>query len=66
MFGTVAPLMTTPSSRGNKSSLPSKLCGACGRIMTWRKRWVKNWAEVRYCSDACRRRKGNDAWRQGG
>jgi hypothetical protein len=22
--------------------------------MTWRKRWAKNWDEVKYCSDACR------------
>ena len=25
--------------------------------MTWRKAWAKNWAEVRYCSDACRARR---------
>nr|WP_236952623.1 DUF2256 domain-containing protein [Methyloversatilis sp. RAC08] len=24
--------------------------------MTWRKSWAKNWAQVKYCSDACRRR----------
>lgn len=24
--------------------------------MTWRKKWANNWAEVKYCSDACRRR----------
>jgi hypothetical protein len=23
--------------------------------MTWRRRWAKNWTEVKYCSDACRR-----------
>jgi hypothetical protein len=23
--------------------------------MTWRKRWERNWDEVKYCSDACRR-----------
>jgi hypothetical protein len=23
--------------------------------MTWRKRWAKNWDEVKYCSDACRK-----------
>lgn len=23
--------------------------------MTWRKKWAKNWGEVKYCSDACRR-----------
>lgn len=25
--------------------------------MSWRKAWAANWDEVRYCSDACRRRK---------
>jgi hypothetical protein len=25
--------------------------------MTWRAKWAANWDEVRYCSDACRRRK---------
>jgi hypothetical protein len=41
--------------KGNKQTLPSKLCVACGRPMTWRKRWERNWDEVKYCSDACRR-----------
>ena len=27
--------------------------------MQWRKKWADNWDEVRYCSDACRRRKVN-------
>ena len=34
----------------------TKICAVCGRVITWRKRWEKNWSEVRYCSDACRRR----------
>jgi len=25
--------------------------------MEWRKAWAKNWDDVRYCSDACRKRK---------
>lgn len=25
--------------------------------MTWRKSWSRTWDEVRYCSDACRRRR---------
>lgn len=41
--------------KGNKQHLPSKPCVACGRPMTWRKRWERNWDEVKYCSDACRR-----------
>ena len=40
--------------KGNKSSLPSKICLACGREMTWRKSWAKNWDDVKYCSDKCR------------
>lgn len=32
-------------------------CDACGRRMTWRKAWEAAWPEVRWCSDACRRRK---------
>jgi len=43
--------------KGNKAALPSKSCVACGRDMTWRKSWAKNWAEVKYCSDACRAKK---------
>lgn len=42
--------------KGNKSALPSKICMACGREMAWRKHWAKNWAEVKYCSQACRTR----------
>ena len=43
--------------KGNKQHLDSKPCAACGRPMSWRKSWASNWAQVRYCSAACRRRK---------
>ena len=43
--------------KGNKAALPSKPCLVCGRDMVWRKSWAKNWADVKYCSDACRARK---------
>ena len=45
------------SFKGNKSALPSKPCIVCGREMSWRKSWEKNWASVKYCSDACRAKK---------
>lgn len=32
-------------------------CASCGRRIEWRRKWATTWAEVRYCSDACRRRK---------
>ena len=37
------------------SALPTKPCAACGRTITWRKKWERDWDEVRWCSDACRR-----------
>ena len=40
-----------------KSNLPVKICEQCGRPMEWRKAWAKNWDEVKYCSDRCRRDK---------
>lgn len=51
--------MQAPSStfRGNKAALPSKPCVACGRPMSWRRRWARTWDEVKFCSDACRRAK---------
>lgn len=33
----------------------TKACATCGRTMTWRPRWARNWSSVRYCSDRCRR-----------
>jgi hypothetical protein len=33
-----------------------KSCVVCGRAITWRKKWARDWAQVRYCSGACRRR----------
>lgn len=53
-----APQRPASEFKGNKAYLPSKPCAACGRTMTWRKAWANNWSEVRYCSDACRARKG--------
>jgi hypothetical protein len=43
--------------KGNKSYLPSKICVSCKREFTWRKKWEKNWNEVKYCSDKCRKNK---------
>ena len=38
---------------------PDKTCAVCGRTITWRKKWARDWDDVRYCSDACRRRKAS-------
>lgn len=37
-----------------KSDLPSKTCAACARPFIWRKKWERDWENVRYCSDRCR------------
>jgi len=36
---------------------PSKICATCGRKLQWRRSWARDWDEVKYCSQACRRNK---------
>lgn len=40
-----------------KTNLPSKVCPTCGLDFTWRKKWKKNWGNVKYCSKSCQRKK---------
>jgi hypothetical protein len=40
----------------HKRDLPTKICAACARPFTWRKKWARDWEAVRYCSDACRKK----------
>jgi hypothetical protein len=37
-----------------KADLPQKTCQICGLPFVWRKKWERDWDEVRYCSDRCR------------
>jgi hypothetical protein len=46
-----------PGFKGNKAALPSKPCTVCGRAMSWRSAWARNWEQVLYCSESCRRAK---------
>ncbi|PKB24859.1 hypothetical protein B0I00_0038 [Novosphingobium kunmingense] len=41
-----------------KVDLPTKICLACSRPFAWRKKWERDWDQVRYCSDRCRATKG--------
>ncbi len=41
----------------SKQHLPVKICPVCERPFTWRKKWEKDWDEVKYCSDKCRMKK---------
>ena len=33
---------------------PVKHCDVCGRRIEWRRKWARDWENVRYCSRACR------------
>lgn len=41
-----------------KQNLPEKICLVCDRPFTWRKKWAKDWDNVKYCSEKCKRNKG--------
>ncbi|MEM7492876.1 MAG: DUF2256 domain-containing protein [Pseudomonadota bacterium] len=38
-----------------KRDLPEKVCPVCNRPFQWRKKWEKNWDDVKYCSQRCKR-----------
>ena len=40
---------------------PPKSCERCGRTITWRKKWARDWEAVRYCSERCKRTRPTDA-----
>jgi hypothetical protein len=39
-----------------KADRPTKSCAACGRPFAWRKKWARDWDNVKFCSDRCRKR----------
>ncbi|WP_343487752.1 DUF2256 domain-containing protein [Allomuricauda sp. d1] len=41
----------------HKLTLPSKICPVCERPFSWRAKWKKDWENVTYCSEKCRRNK---------
>ncbi len=43
---------------------PEKSCVACGRRIEWRRRWERDWDQVRYCSAGCRRHGVDDTDRR--
>ena len=38
----------------HKADLPQKVCAACGLAFAWRRKWARDWDQVRFCSDQCR------------
>ena len=47
-----------------RPDLPTKPCARCGRTITWRKAWERDWPSVRWCSAGCRSRGVTDVDRQ--
>ena len=37
-----------------KINLPKKICLTCGLPFTWRKKWERDWDQVKYCSKKCK------------
>lgn len=35
--------------------MESKNCVKCGRLIEYRKKWANCWAEVKYCSEKCKK-----------
>ena len=44
--------------------IESKVCESCGREIEYRKKWARNWAEVKFCSDECRKNKNKFDFRK--
>ena len=38
-----------------KQHLPEKTCVHCQRPFSWRKKWERDWEQVKFCSDGCRK-----------
>ena len=47
-------------------SLPreTKTCEGCGRTIEWRKAWARDWNEVKYCSQNCKKNKKRDGYEE--
>lgn len=49
----------------DKVNLPQKICQACGRPFFWRKKWAREWDQVKFCSDRCRAQRVAKGVREG-
>ncbi|MEE2903783.1 MAG: DUF2256 domain-containing protein [Myxococcota bacterium] len=48
---------TSRTGRGSarRRPFPDKICPVCLKPFSWRKKWERDWQNVRYCSERCRR-----------
>jgi hypothetical protein len=41
-----------------------KTCETCGRVIEQRKKWLKDWEQIKYCSEKCRRSKNAPSYEE--
>ena len=46
----------TTKSSDRSPAVATRNCASCGRVITWRRTWARDWEQVRWCSQQCRRR----------
>lgn len=39
----------------SEASDTQKICARCARVIEPRKKWARNWEQIKYCSDQCRK-----------
>jgi hypothetical protein len=52
--GPASVVVRAMAHSSRKGTPPPRTCVVCGRTMEYRRKWAKNWDQVKYCSDACR------------
>jgi hypothetical protein len=43
-----------PRTAQTKNGFAPKTCERCGLPFEWRKKWARDWENVKYCSEACK------------
>lgn len=43
--------------KGREATPDSRICMVCGREIEWRRKWARDWEQVKYCSEGCRARR---------
>lgn len=45
--------------KGREAAPDSRICVVCGREIEWRRKWARDWEQVKYCSEGCRARRAS-------
>tara|TARA_B100000035_G_C20561376_1_gene362677 strand:- start:289 stop:498 length:210 start_codon:yes stop_codon:yes gene_type:complete len=52
-FDSLMPKKHRKGCMVKKSELDEKICLTCKRPFSWRKKWARDWANVKFCSKRC-------------